>query len=229
MGNVVTYQLKLGDGTERRYDVDIDRPERMTEQNDETHPDWTLLDCHQCANCPFDSSQYRYCPAAIEFEEVAVHFANTASIERADVWVHTRERSYFKNCDMQTMLKSLYGLIMASSACPILSRLKPLAHFHLPFASLEETVHRLVGTYLVNQYLYQHDGSAKPDWELHGIQELYKELKVVNLALMKRIRQASRDDANVNAIQTFVSISSIVEMGIDDIIGKMLPVLRRGL
>jgi hypothetical protein len=228
MGSVI-YQLQLQDGTDRRYEVDIDRPDRMAEQNHESHPDWTRLDNLQCSNCPFDCTQYRYCPAAIEFEEVAAHFANTASIERADVWVHTPERSYFKNCDMQTMLKSLYGLTMASGACPILSRLKPLAYFHLPFATLEETVHRLVGTYLVNQYLHQYDGTAKPDWELRGIQDLYKELKVVNLALMKRIRQASKDDANINAIQTFISISSIVEMGIDDIIGKMLPVLRKGL
>jgi len=225
----VTYQLKLQDGRERRYLVDIDRADRVAEQNNEEHPDWTRLEYNQCSNCPLAATQYRYCPAAIEFEEVASHFANTASIERADVWVHTKARSYFKNCDMQTMLKSLYGLLMASSACPILSRLKPLAHFHLPFANLEETVHRLVGTYLVNQYLHHHDGSATPDWELKGIQELYSELKIVNLALMKRIRQASREDANVNAIQTFVSISSIVEMGVDDIIGKMLPVLRKGL
>lgn len=228
MGSI-TYQLKLQDGSERLYTVDIDRPDRVAELNHEEHPDWTQLDCHQCDNCPLQKEHYRYCPAAIEFEEVAVQFANTASIERADVWVHTSERSYYKNCDMQTMLKSLYGLIMASSACPILSRLKPLAYFHLPFANLEETVHRLVGTYLVNQYLHHHDGSAEPDWELRGVQELYRQLKVVNLALMKRIRQASKEDANVNAIQTFVSISSIVEMGVDDIIGKMLPALRRGL
>ena len=52
---------------------------------------------------------------------------------------------------------------------------------------------------------------------------------MVNLALMKRIRQASRDDASINAMQTFVSISSIVETGVDDIIDKMIPVLRQGL
>lgn len=224
-----TYQLKLQDGTEYRYDVDIDRPDAVAERNAEEHPHWTLLEQHRCSNCPLSPERYRHCPAAIEFEEIAARFANTASIERADVWVHSRDRSYFKNCDMQTMLKSLYGLIMASGACPILNRLKPLAYFHLPFATLEETVHRLAGTYLVNQYLHHHDGTAEPDWDLHGIQELYRELKTVNLALLKRLREASKDDANVNAIQTFVSISSIVEMGVDDIIGKMVPVLRKGL
>jgi len=227
--SIITYQLQLDSGTERRYQVDIERPYRLAERNGEEHPPWTLLESHRCSNCTLDAGQHRYCPAALEFEEIAQHFANTASIERADVWVHTRERSYFKNCDMQTMLKSLFGLIMASGACPTLSRLKPLAHSHLPFATLEETVQRLVGTYLINQYLKQQDGSGSADWELNGVLELYRELKTVNLALMKRIREASKEDASVNAIQTFVSIASLVEMGIDDIIGKMTPVLRKGL
>jgi hypothetical protein len=224
-----TYQLQLHDGTERQYEVDIDRPNNLLERNAEEHPEWTRLAYHQCGNCPLDPQQYRYCPAALEFEEIAAHFANSASIERVDVWVNTHTRSYFKNTDIQTMLKSLYGLIMASGACPILSRLKPLAHSHLPFATLEETVHRLIGNYLITQYLHQHDGTAEPDWQLKGVEELYHELKVVNLALMKRIRQASKEDASVNAIQTFVSISSIVEMGVDDVISKMMPMLRKGL
>lgn len=225
---IITYQLQYQSGNERRFEVDIERPERMAEQNLETHPAWTLLDTNQCPNCPLDPAQVRYCPAAIEIAEIASNFADTTSIERTDVWVHTAERSFFKNTDMQSALKSLFGLIMASGPCPILSRLRPLAHFHLPFATLQETIHRLVGTYLINQYLHHNDG-GQPDWELHGVEELYRELKLVNLQLMKRIRLASKEDASINAIQTFISIASIVEMGVDDIIGKMGPLLRKGL
>ncbi len=226
--SIITYQLQRENGSECHFEVDITRPVRMTEQNDEDHPDWTRLSCNQCPNCPFSSAQFLYCPAAIEIEQIANHFADTTSIERTDVWVHTEERSFFKNVDMQSALKSLFGLIMASGPCPILSRLKPLAHFHLPFATLQETIHRLVGTYLTSQYLRQSEGS-KADWELNGIEELYRELKTVNLQLMKRIRLASKEDASINAIQTFISITSIVEMGVDDIVEKMVPILRKGL
>ena len=224
----ITYQLQRENGKECRFEVDIERAERMFEQNDEDHPDWTRLSCNQCPNCPFDATEYLYCPAAIEIEEIANHFAETTSIERTDVWVHTAERSFFKNVDMQSALKSLFGLIMASGPCPILSRLKPLAHFHLPFATLQETIHRLVGTYLINQYI-KHDEGLAADWELEGVEELYRELKVVNLHLMKRIRIASKEDASINAIQTFISIASIVEMGVEDIVEKMVPILRKGL
>lgn len=226
MNNVI-YELKLQDKTERRYEVDIERRDHMVELNCGDYPQWAELENHQCENCPLSPTDYKYCPAAVEFVEIAAHFANTASIERADVWVHTAERSYFKNCDMQTMLRSLYGLIMATSACPILNQLKPLAYFHLPFASLEETIHRMVGTYLMGQYMQMHEGKSEPDWELKGIVSLYKELKVVNLALMKRLRQASEEDANINAIQTFISITSIIGGGVDDIIDKVMSVLRQ--
>lgn len=226
--STITYQLKCEDGREFSFKVNITRPARLAEQSEESHPDWTLLANHQCPGCPLDNDAVRYCPAALDIEEVASHFADTTSIERTDVWVHTSERSYFKNSDIQSALKSLFGLSMASGACPVLSRLKPLAHFHLPFATVQETIHRLVGTYLINQYLQANDGE-KADWTLRGIEELYRELKQVNLQLMKRIRLASKEDASINAIQTFISISSIVEMGVDDVIDKMEPILRQQL
>ncbi len=227
--STITYQLQLSDGTERRYQVDIDRPYTPDTRNGEEHPEWTRLENHRCDICALDARQHIYCPAALEFEEIALHFANTASIERADVWVHSEERSYFKNCDMQSILKSLFGLIMASGACPTLSRLKSMTHSHLPFATLAETVQRMVGAYLISQYIKRDQAHGTPDWKLTGLQELYRELKVVNLALMKRLRQASKEDANVNAIQNFISITSIVEMGVDDIIAMVSPALCEGL
>ncbi len=225
--STITYQLQLSNGSEHRYQVDIDRPGNLAIRNTETHPSWTLLAQDQCAACPLDPQQYHYCPAALEFEEIAAHFADVTSIERADVWVHTDARSYFKNTDMQTVLKSLYGLIMATGGCPILSSLKPLARFHLPFATLEETVHRMVGAYLTEQYLAQQESETTPDWRLDGLARRYNELKQVNVALMKRIRKASKKDANINAIQTFISITSLAGLGGDDIIDNILPVLSK--
>ena len=40
--------------------------------------------------------------------------------------------------------------MMATSACPITSQLKALTHYHLPFASAEETLFRAVAAYLLN-------------------------------------------------------------------------------
>jgi len=225
----IIYQMQLADGRSYAFEIDIERETNGGGVSAGTHADWTLLENNRCSNCPLDPATTSYCPAAVDIEKIAEQFDETLSIVRADVWVHTSERSYFKNTDSQTFLRSIFGVIMASSACPILVRLKPLAHFHLPFANLEETIYRLVGTYLIKQYLLLREGGGDPDWELKGIEQLYMELKAVNTHFMKRLRTASREDATINALQSYVSIASIVGMGVDDILGKMLPILRTGL
>ncbi|NOR51287.1 MAG: hypothetical protein GQ470_01585 [Gammaproteobacteria bacterium] len=227
--NLIKYQVNLDDGREFFFEVDLERDEQASMAPPGEHAQWTRLDCHRCSNCPLDSSQATHCPAAVDIENIAENFVQTMSIARADVWVHTNDRSYFKNCDSQTFLKSLFGLVMATSGCPILSRLKPMAQFHLPFATVEETVHRLIGSYLISQYLNYKEESVAPDWDLKGIDALYKELKTVNIDFMTRMRTASQEDASINAMQSYVSISSIVGMGVDDILSKLLPLLKKGL
>ncbi|WP_018868841.1 hypothetical protein [Thioalkalivibrio sp. ALgr3] len=225
----ITYRLERSDGSEWCYQVDIHRSRDPARHNDEAHPDWTRLECRQCENCPLDARTVEYCPAAIEFADIARHFADSPSVERIRGRVDTPVRSYLKECDVQEFLRSLFGLIMASGACPILSRLRPLAEFHLPFATLEETLYRMAGTYLVRQYLDRREGEAPPDWDMEGLQELHRELNTVNRALMERIRLASRRDANINAMQNFVSITTIVEMDIDASMSQLLGTLRQGL
>lgn len=226
--NRIIYNLRATSGAEHTFEIDLERHHHGVLPISTTPPEWTLLDFQRCPNCPFDSASHPWCPTALDIVPLAEPFTGALSIDRVDVWVHTAERSYFKNCDMQTALKSLFGLVMASSACPHMARLKPLAYFHLPFATLEETVHRTVGAYLVNQYLAASEGN-KPDWELRNLEGLYCELRSVNTHFMKRMRKASTEDANINALQTFVSISSIVEMGIDDMLNRMMPLLKGGL
>ncbi len=225
----ITYNLKLKDGKEYTFEVDIDRKDHREEANKETHAFWTKLDCNRCSNCPLPVSTCNYFPAALDIEEIAKKFEDIISTERADVWVHTKNRSYFKNCDVQEALKSIFGLIMASGNCPILSRLKPLAYFHLPFADLEETLHRLVGTYLIKQRLIYSEGKSEPDWDLRGIEKLYRELETVNIHFMNRLRDASSKDATSNALYIFVTLTSLIAMDINSAVKSFDPIVKRGL
>lgn len=227
--NKITYNLHLKSGKEYTFEVDVDRQDRTVEANNETHAFWTQLDYNQCSNCPLLPSSHKYCPAALDIEDIARKFEDIISIERADVWVHTKDRSFFKNCDVQEALKSLFGLIMASGSCPILSRLKPLAHFHLPFANMDETVHRLAGTYLIKQRLIYREGKSEPDWDLKGIEKLYGELETVNVHLMNRLRNASKKDANFNALYIFVTLTSLIALDINKMLEAINPIVRKGL
>src|SRR3990167_7710725 len=138
----ITYNLKLKDGKEYTFDVDIDRQDRREETNKETHSFWIQLSYNQCSNCPLQASTHTYCPSALDLEEIAKKFADIISTERADVWVHTKNRSFFKNCDVQEALKSIFGLIMASGSWHNRSRLQPLGGFPSHFAVLQHPVQR---------------------------------------------------------------------------------------
>ncbi|MGQ3684256.1 MAG: DUF6901 family protein [Candidatus Loosdrechtia sp.] len=228
MKEIITYIFHLRNQEESVFSVDIERPDRTENANREMHPPWTRLEYHQCSNCPLVTVNCKYCPAAVDIEHIAEKFQKIRSIERADIWVHTKERAYFKNCNVQDGLTSLLGLVLASSACPVFSRLKPLTYFHLPFATLVETIHHLIGTYLIKQHMIHSGGTCSPDWELTGIKNLYKELEITNIHFMNRIRNVSVFDANLNAIQVFVAIAGLVEMDVNEILTELVPLLDKG-
>ncbi len=164
---------------------------------------------------------------ALDIEEVAARFKDILSYEQAQVRVLSKEREYLKKCDIQTGLKSLLGLIMASSRCPTLSQFKPMAIYHLPFASIDETIYRVSGAYLLKQYFLNKEG-IKPDLKLLGLWKFYRELQLVNKDFMRRIRAASQSDANLNAINILLSLSSVVALTLDDRLEEIKPLFFEG-
>ena len=129
--------------------------------------------------------------------------------------VTTPERTYVKQCDVQTGLRALMGLVMATSGCPVLSKLKGLAHYHLPFATVEETTFRTVSLYLLRQYFVQRDGGV-PDLALRGLLTYYEELQDLNQAFQNRLRAASARDANLNAINSLFSLAAVVAIALEE-------------
>lgn len=227
--NKIIYNLHLKSGKDYTFEVDIDRQDCKEMAKNEVHAFWTKLDYNQCSNCPLRVSNCMYCPVALDIEGVAKKFGDVISIEPVDVWVYTKDRSFFKNCSVQEALKSLFGLIMASGRCPILSRLKPLAYFHLPFANQDETVYHLVGSYLIKQHLLYSEGKSDPDWSLKGVEELYEQLETVNSCLMNRLRDTSNKDANLNALYLFMTLTSLIALDIGKMLETINFIVRKGL
>ena len=155
----IKYIFKFPD-LEYSFEVDSERTEQA-----HSGPDWCELSCCQCPNCPLTSDESFYCPAALDMHQVAETFRDMPSIENCDVTVLSKEVTYQKKCDVQEGLRSLLGLIMATSNCPILGRMRPLAKHHLPFSELEEMLVRMSGAYLISQYLNK-ENNEESDWEL---------------------------------------------------------------
>ncbi len=205
---MIIYDLDLADGPRVRFEVDPDRGPRPTNDDD---PEWVRLGYHRCPNCPLEATN---CPAAADLREIVDAFADVRSTHAAVVRVETPERTFEKVCDAQTGLGSLVGLVMATSGCPLLSRMKPMARTHLPFSTVEETIVRSVSTWLLTEYLRSLKG-ATPDYALAGLRALYAELEVLNTAFAERLRAGAEQDANLNAVVRLFTFSALVGMSVD--------------
>lgn len=220
---MVEYEFTLADGRIHRFVVGGDERPATAEL-----PGWTRLDFHQCGNCPLSLSETRRCPPAADVFRIAERFADKLSYERVHVRVHRADRTYEMDCDVQTGLGSLLGLVMASSDCPILGQLRGLARFHLPFAEFEETLFRTVGLYLVRQYFVAKDG-GQADFELAGLAQLYDDLQEVNRAFKRRIESVSPRDASINAVTMLFSLAALVQMSLESGLEQLRKIVGIGV
>jgi hypothetical protein len=212
--NFIEYRFSMSDGKELSYQIGFER-KSVIHASPQDYPSWCALGFHQCANCPLNSREYLFCPVAVDAKEILLGFREILSFKEADVWVTTPEREYFKHCDAQTGLRALIGFVMATSECPVLSpALRGMAHFHLPFASLQEIVFRSSAAYLISQYYVFKDGGT-PDLALEGLKNHFKEIQTVNYDFLQRIRAASEADSNLDVLSTLFSISSMISLGVD--------------
>jgi hypothetical protein len=176
---------------------------------------WTELGCHQCPNCPLDRSVEPLCPFAARIEPVVVPLGALLSHDRVEIEADCGDRRVVGATSAQAAASSLIGLIGATSGCPLTAFLKPMAWFHLPLATEEETVFRAAASYLLGQYFAFEQG-RQPDWELAGLKHQYEELHTVNIAMAARLRQAVERDASVNAIVCLDLFAKAVPWSIED-------------
>ncbi|MBI3004171.1 MAG: hypothetical protein HYY49_02000, partial [Ignavibacteriales bacterium] len=152
------YKFKFATGPEKDFEVVLDpKSLELLREADVPKPEWTKLKFSQCSNCPLEDS-VEHCPVAINLSRVVETFRNNDSFEQTTVTVETPQRTYTKNVQLQKGISSLIGMIMVTSNCPIMDRLRPMARFHLPFATSLETFYRTVSMYLTAQYFLVRKG-----------------------------------------------------------------------
>ncbi len=173
------------------------------------YPEWTRLSFRKCPNCPLHEESHPFCPAATSLADVVGRFQSSVSYEDVTVTIESEARKFQKRTPLSTALASLIGLVMVTSGCPIMKKLRPMVRFHLPFATTEETVYRVISMYLTAQYFRQKNGQ-KPDWELKGLFELYNNIKVVNRAFSARLKGIVTEDASLNALTSLDAYAQTV-------------------
>lgn len=177
-------------------------------------PEWVHLGYKQCRNCPLDSDVHQNCPIAVNIMELVESFKSVFSYHDCTVVCETAERAYSKKTSVMEGLSAIFGVIMATSDCPVMEFLKPMARFHLPFATIEETTVRTASMYLLAQYFkYKNQPGMKFDFKT--LEKHYSQVQVVNEGLLARINSVSSEDADKNAIVTLHSLSQFLSMEMD--------------
>ena len=87
-------------------------------------PPWTGLGFHQCANCPLSTSDTAHCPMAVGFVPLVALFDKVRSYDDVAARVESEQRTVSKRTSVQRVLRSLMGLLSASSDCPRIEFLK---------------------------------------------------------------------------------------------------------
>jgi len=217
------YIYKFNDGSTKHFDLRLDAANLLLiTKTQENLPLWALLPFNKCAICPLSEQEHVYCPISANFAGIVEQFQNFLSHERVSVTVVSEDRFYGKETTVQGGLSPLLGIIMTTGGCPIMEQLKPMVRFHLPFASLDETIYRGVTMHLAAQYFRSQDG-RKAEWSLEGLQRIYAEVGQVNQGFANRMRAAAKKDANVNALVNLDVFASMMTLAADDTMKRLKP------
>lgn len=184
-------------------------------------PDWARLDYRQCPHCPLSTDEHTYCPLALQLHSIVDRFHDTRSIDEVVVEVITEERRVRQKTALQRVIASMLDLIYPICGCPKTAFMKPLARFHLPLCSEEETVFRVTGMYLLAQYFLSRTAAGKGRIEFDGLTEIYTDLHTLNTAVARRLQSATSSDSSKNAITLMDMYSTLVPLLLEDELVEM--------
>jgi hypothetical protein len=220
----IRYGFDLPDGSKKQVDLSFDAVNfRLNNPAPADPPFWTELTFSQCANCPLNAAEHSYCPSALHMAFAVQALKDLVSFDTVGVTVTQAERTVHVETSAQQALSSVLGLIMATSGCPWTDRLRPMARFHLPFASEAETVYRSVCMYLLARELV---GAREGEGETHGfatLKELYENLHVVNRDMSRRLGAATRSDPARNAMALLDSYTTLLPAALESSLEDLKP------
>ncbi|MBU3914897.1 hypothetical protein KKA14_05120 [bacterium] len=212
----IDYEFIYEDGSRMAFNIGLDR-KTITYQRKEsqTKPEWARLENEQCSNCSLRKEEHPYCPICLNIGELVEAFRGMLSTGNCTVICTTEERTFSKETSTQVGLFSIFGIIMATSNCPVIHLFKPMARFHLPFSSIEETMVRTASYYLLRQYFEYKKGKV-PDIDLKKLDQYYSNIQIVNQGILARITNLVEKDAEMNAIVILNSLAQMFNLEFDE-------------
>ncbi len=219
----IRYQFRFPDNSTRDFLFKLDKESLALKSEVDTSklPEWTQLDHHKCSNCTLKSEDNPFCPIAKEYHYILDSFKASFSFEEVKVIAKVPERVYFKETSLQSGISSMIGIVNVTSGCPVLSTLRPMVRYHLPFASAEETTFRSASVFLLKKYLMSKNKSVLPKIDWQELADELEQVSIVNLGLASRIKNMSSGDANINSLLILDGFAKItgftLENGVEEL------------
>lgn len=210
------YSFNFNNKIEKSFDVELDSDSFIIDDESTPPPDWALLKNISCSNCTLDNVEHLYCPLAKHLAVVIDFFQNLPSYQEVTVKVESNERTTIKDTTVQVGVGSLMGIIMSCSGCPVLSKLRSLVRFHVPFALLEETEYRVISMYVFAQYLKMRKGE-EADWDLGKLKSLYEQIQIVNKNLVNKLSIIEMNDTSRNAVVTLSNFAEYIMWNLESV------------
>ena len=196
---------------EQTIALDDDQYEHPAPEEDV--PEWCQLEYKKCPNCTLNPIWHKLCPLAVRL----IPYVNLPSIKSYDEVTAVVEMDYrtvTAETSAQEAFSSLLGLVMATSGCPHTHFFKPMAWYHQPFATPEETMYRVCTTYLSSYVLTKKN--RKGDVSFEELKSIYKNIHTINVHIAQRIRNYSETDSAINAIVLLDLITKDLPLAVDE-------------
>jgi hypothetical protein len=211
---VIEYRFRFERGEEKVFLVHLRQTDLQLALNPAADPPaWTRLEHCQCSNCPLQKEDVSHCPAAAGLADMIDSFKDCLSTEQAEITVAVEAREYHKRAPIQYGVSALMGLLMATSGCPVMEKLRPMVHVHLPFATIEETMYRAVSMYLLGQFFRQQHQLAT-DWNMEHLVKIFEDVAEVNQAFSRRLVSINPKDASLNALANLDCFAMVTSFSI---------------
>jgi hypothetical protein len=224
----IRYRFDLPDGSQKALEFSFD-PTTFSLRNPPPAdpPFWTELKFNRCANCPLNEQDHPHCPAALQMAAALEPLKALVSFDTVGVTVLQFERTVYAETTVQQAMSSVFGLIMATSGCPWTDRLRPMARFHVPFAGETETLYRSVSMYLLAQEFAPVETRAGARGADGGgfaaLEDLYRNLHVVNRDMSRRLGAAATTDPARNALALLDSFTLLLPAALERSLDELQP------
>lgn len=216
----ILYRFDLPDGSTKALEFLFDPADfKMRKPPPANPPPWTELGFCQCANCPLDARSTTHCPAALQMAGAVEQLKALVSFDTVGVTVIQAERTMHAETSAQQAMSSVLGLVMATAGCPWTDHLRPMARFHLPFASEAETVYRSIGMFLLAREITGIPATRG----FTELDELCRNLHVVNRDMSRRLGSATRTDPARNAMALLDSYTTLLPIALESSFDELRP------